>query len=41
LTPQKAEKPKTAEEYTPFGGDDSQEAVKIPDITPFDEMEEL
>jgi putative transposase len=33
--------PKTAEEYTPFGGDGSQEAVTVPDITPFEEMEEL
>lgn len=38
---QKAERPKTAEEYTPFDGDGSPEAVTITDITPFDEMEEL
>jgi putative transposase len=33
--------PKTAQEHTPFSGDDSPDADSIPDITPFEEMEEL
>lgn len=38
---QKAEQPKTAQEYTPIDEDGFRPSESIPDITPFEEMEEL